>query len=115
VDIDQHPLQVAKSILGAKLVYASSLHGIIFAHALNKPCVFVHPQTKEPLLKYEDYFLSVNLPFKKPLDSIDDCNFLKDSDTPPDIAYSEKSFGFPTKDFLVSRNVMTESEPGILK
>src|SRR5690606_38420197 len=47
VDIDAEPLELARTIREANLVYASSLHGIIFAHALERPCVWVKPQTEE--------------------------------------------------------------------
>ena len=68
--IDASPLQVAKAILGAELVYTSSLHGIIFSHALGRPCVFIKPQTEEPLLKYEDYFAGIGVSMPEPRNDI---------------------------------------------
>src|SRR5690606_35834836 len=57
VNIDSNPEKLARQILNAKVVYASSLHGIIFSHALQKECIFVRPQSEEPIFKYEDYYL----------------------------------------------------------
>jgi len=106
VDIDNHPFQIAREILSAKLVYSSSLHGIIFSHALNRPCIFVSPQTFEPLFKYEDYFLSVDLPMPKPLDSINSFNFLRDSDTPCSVKFGREHFPFPSLEELKSMNIV---------
>ncbi|WP_319517574.1 polysaccharide pyruvyl transferase family protein [uncultured Martelella sp.] len=70
VDIDARPSDVAREIMKAELVYTSSLHGIIFSHALGRPCVQVRPQTEEPSFKYQDYFLSMNLEMPVPADNI---------------------------------------------
>jgi hypothetical protein len=59
VSVDARPLDLARSILTAELVYSSSLHGIIFAHSLGRPCVPVAPASNEPLVKYRDYLASV--------------------------------------------------------
>ncbi len=67
IDIDDHPANVAKKILKKELIVSSSLHGLIFAHSLNKPLIFVKPLTNEPLFKFEDYFLSINKNFSKPI------------------------------------------------
>lgn len=95
VDVDNDPHLVIKQILKSKLVYSSSLHGIVFAHAYNRPAIFVRPQTDEPLTKFEDYYLSVGLKMPKPLDSIHRYEFLKDSDTAPGLTYREEDFYFP--------------------
>ena len=78
VNIDMHPKKLAKEILNAKVVYSSSLHGIIFSHALNKPCVFVKPQTNEPIFKYRDYYLSIGQELPEAINDIDSINFFTD-------------------------------------
>src|SRR5690606_27412157 len=65
IDIDNHPRKVAEKICSSKLVYSSSLHGIIFSHALGIPCIYVKPQTNESEFKFIDYYESVNLSYKK--------------------------------------------------
>lgn len=100
IDIDDCPHNVGKNILKSKLVYSSSLHGIIFSHALGVPCIFVKPQTEEPLIKFKDYYHSVDLAFPKPLENIGEIDFKKDSDTPADIKIKREDFVFPTLDFL---------------
>lgn len=68
--IDASPADVAHAILGAELVYTSSLHGVIFSHALGRPCVLIKPQTEEPLLKYQDYFAGAGVPMPEPCTDI---------------------------------------------
>ena len=67
IDIDNHPIYIAKRILKKELIVSSSLHGLIFAHSLNKPVIFTSPLTEEPIFKYKDYFLSINKKYSKPL------------------------------------------------
>jgi len=106
VDIDAHPLQVAGNIQKARLVYASSLHGIIFAHALNRPCVFVKPQTEELIIKYEDYYASVDLTCPKPLESIFEIDFKRSPDSPPDLKYDQRDFMFPSIHSLMEMGIV---------
>lgn len=96
IDIDNHPHTVAKEICASKLVYSSSLHGIIFSHALGIPCIYVKPQTNESEFKFIDYYESVNLTYKKPLSSIFDADFKRDSDTPADVNVELSDFQFPS-------------------
>ncbi len=63
VDIDATPLSVATEIARAEVVHTSSLHGLIWAHALGRDALLVQPRTAESAFKYEDYFASVNAPF----------------------------------------------------
>lgn len=95
LDIDASPVDVAQAILDASLVYSSSLHGIIFAHALGRPCVPVKPQTEESSLKYEDYFLSVGLPYKATSDGIHEARRRTAPTSPSDLAIDLDSFVFP--------------------
>lgn len=108
VDIDSEPLKLAKMISAAELVYSSSLHGIIFAHALNRPCVFVRPQTDEPLLKFEDYFMSVGIKYEKPLDSIYEFDYLTSPNSPPDLNYGLEEFYFPSADYLTDNGIIVK-------
>jgi hypothetical protein len=105
VNIDSHPIDLAHKIQSSSLVYSSSLHGVIFAHALNRPCVLVKPQTDEPIIKYRDYYASVDLPFQKPLESIYDVDFKKSPDSPPDLKYTREDFSFPSVSFLKEMRV----------
>ncbi|MCW5714340.1 MAG: polysaccharide pyruvyl transferase family protein [Bauldia sp.] len=94
VDVDTTATRLGEAILGAELVYASSLHGIIFAHALNRPCVMVRP-AKQAMFKYEDYFASLGLPFPAPLPTIHEADFRAAPVSPADIALREEDFVFP--------------------
>ncbi|MGV8839606.1 MAG: polysaccharide pyruvyl transferase family protein [Bauldia sp.] len=94
VDIDATPQRIAGEILGAELVYASSLHGVIFAHGLERPCVLVRPM-EQTMFKYEDYFASVGLPLPTPLASIAEADFRKAPTSPADVRFREEDFAFP--------------------
>ncbi len=63
VGIDAEPHDIATEILRAEHVYTSSLHGVVFAHSLGRPCTAIAPASAEPLVKYEDYFASIGQPF----------------------------------------------------
>jgi pyruvyltransferase len=106
IDVDSPPLRLAKQLQRAECVYSSSLHGIIFAHSLGRPCVFVRPQTKEPLLKYEDYFLSVGLSPPTPLDSIADADFASAPTSPPALSVDLTRIVFPDEEELKSRGIL---------
>lgn len=93
--VDSRPKRLAISILQAKLVFTSSLHVIVFSHALNRPCIFVRPQTEEPLFKYQDYFASVDLDYPRPLDNIYGAKFQNIKDSPIHISKDESDFYFP--------------------
>jgi pyruvyltransferase len=62
VDIDAPPVDVGREIRRAEVVHTSSLHGLVWAHALGRPARLVAPQTPESPLKYEDYLLSIGQP-----------------------------------------------------
>lgn len=105
IDIDARPCEVARQIAECELIYSSSLHGVIFSHSLGRPCVLVRPSTDEPLLKFEDYYASVNLPFPTPLGDISDRRLSVKPISPVSIEVSMSSFSFPTKDVLMERSV----------
>lgn len=104
-DIDNTPQVIAQQILNAEIVYSSSLHGIIFAHSLGRRAVMVKPPSAESLIKYKDYYASVNLPFPKPLNSINDANFIMDDKLPFEINIKEDDFKFPSIDALLKRKI----------
>ena len=100
IDIDCDPISLGRKILSAKLVYTSSLHGIIFANSLGRPCIFVQPQTDESLFKYADYYASVNLSLPKPLRHISEAVFTGSPDSPANIQFKQSDFIFPDPEYL---------------
>lgn len=106
IKIDDKPFNIAKKILKSKIVYASSLHGIIFSHALNKPCIFVAPQSEEPIFKYEDYYLSINKDLPQPVKDIYSVNFKKDKATSLDREITINDFYFPSVEELKKKGII---------
>ena len=106
IDIDNAPIKVAKKIMSCELVYSSSLHGLIFAHALGRPCVFVAPKTEEPLFKYEDYYASIGAPMPRPLDGIESRHLSAKPISPTELRYSMETFEFPAPAVLQEYGVM---------
>lgn len=94
IDIDAEPVDVARQIQAAEVVYTSSLHGMVFAHALRRPCVLVAPLTPEPELKYRDYLASVGLPWRG-LPSLDEALRGPAPVSPLDLEYSLEDFALP--------------------
>ncbi len=105
VDIDADPLVVGRKIQQAELVYSSSLHGIIFAHALGRPVKMVVPATEEPLSKFEDYYLGVGLKMPTPLGSIADANFTSAPNSPATLSVAAQDLVFPDLEVLRSRGI----------
>jgi pyruvyltransferase len=105
VDIDDSPVNIGQAILSAELVYSSSLHGVIFAHALRRPCVLVSPQTQEPMLKYEDYYASVNLPLPRPLSDIWQADLATSPNSPAEINYENSDFVLPDLELLEATGI----------
>lgn len=106
INVDNSPKKIGKEILKAKVVYSSSLHGIIFSHALNKPCVFVKPQSDEPIFKYRDYFLSVGLDMPEGLKNIYNLNFLTDKPTELKKNIGLADFSFPSSSELMDKGIL---------
>jgi len=106
INIDNVPKVIAKEILKAKVIYSSSLHGIIFSHALNKECVFVKPQSDEPLFKYYDYFLSIGMEAPEPIKNIHALEFCKDRPTALNKAIGLNDFEFPTLGYLRNNGII---------
>jgi hypothetical protein len=95
IDIDDEPVEVARNIQSAELVYTSSLHGLIFAHALRRPSVLIAPQTSEAEVKYRDYFASVGLPWRS-LPTLDEALRMPSPESPLDLDYATADFALPT-------------------
>ena len=100
IDIDCDPINLGRKIINAKPVYTSSLHGIIFAHSLGRPCIFVQPQTKESLIKYVDYYTSINHSLPMPLRHISEAKFTGSPDSPANIKFKKSDFIFPEPEYL---------------
>lgn len=100
VDIDSDPIDLGIKILEAECVLSSSLHGIIFSHSLNRPCRFILPQTNEPIMKFTDYFESVNIAEPTPLKNIYDYKPTHSVNLPGGIEQKINSIKFPTLDQL---------------
>jgi hypothetical protein len=64
VSPDCEPRALAASIASAEYVYSSSLHGIVFAHSLGRPCSLVADRGGESCVKYLDYFESLGLQWR---------------------------------------------------
>ena len=106
VDIDDAPMNLAEKIANAEIVLSSSLHGIVFAHALGKQCQFILPQTKEPLLKYYDYFVSIDISDPRPIKNYTDFNAFKSISIPKNIDSKIDCIKFPSFDELKRRGII---------
>lgn len=107
INIDDKPANVCKKILEVEHVFSSSLHGIIFAHALGRPATLVEAKN-ESMLKYKDYYSSVGLDFPTPLRNFDGLNMRGIKTSPEHLDYKESDFIFPSLDFLVSKGVICQ-------
>lgn len=105
VDIDCTPRDLVLEILQAEHVYSSSLHGVIFAHALGRPCTLVAPLTAEPELKYRDYLASVGVAWRTPPD-LDTAVRGPKPTSPVEVAVTLADFAFPTLDELRAARVL---------
>ena len=85
VDIDASAHDVAVAIRRAEFVHTSSLHGLIWAHALGRPARLVTPAAGEALYKYQDYFLSIDQPFEAAA-TIEESQRLPKPDSPLDLS-----------------------------
>lgn len=106
VDIDADPLLVGQQIQTAELVYSSSLHGIVFAHALGRPVVMVKPATDEPISKFEDYFLGVGLDAPRFLQGIEEAKFSVAPISPAVLKVTAKDFVFPSRRQLREKGIL---------
>jgi pyruvyltransferase len=63
IDIQQDPMAVMRGIDQCEVILSSSLHGVIFAHALDIPAVWLATQTlyRSRQYKYADYYSAVDM------------------------------------------------------
>jgi hypothetical protein len=106
VNVDASALEFAREIALAETVFTSSLHGLIFAHALGRPTVLVAPLTAEPELKYRDYFASVGLRWKTPL-PLDEAIVRCDPVYPDNVGDLITTAKFPSLEELRARGIST--------
>lgn len=104
VDIDDYPEKVCHQILSAEHVFSSSLHGIIFSHALFRPVTLVKPDS-ESMLKYKDYYASINVSMPEPLKEFNAKSFIGLRLSPQDLDFKKEDFFFPGVDELKSRGI----------
>ncbi|MCK0714450.1 polysaccharide pyruvyl transferase family protein [Chromohalobacter sarecensis] len=105
VDIDATAEQVCSEILSAEHVFSSSLHGIVFAHALNRPVTFVEP-IFESMIKFKDYYSSVSLDLPEPLKDFNEKRLSGLPLSPASVEYSEQDFFFPDIKELKNKGVV---------
>jgi hypothetical protein len=105
VDIDCEPRKLAKEIAKAELVLTSSLHGLIFAHAIGRPVVLIAPIRAEPVIKYQDYMASVGLDWTDPVDLETALRSAKPT-SPADARFDPGAITFPTKEELLATGVI---------
>jgi len=98
LSIDSDPFQLFAEILACSEVFTSSLHGIIFCHALEIPVHFVSPPTDEPMFKYFDYGSSNNW-FPSPI-SLEDAGSRVGSSEVHVNSLKEEEFRFPSLETL---------------
>ncbi|WP_170297032.1 polysaccharide pyruvyl transferase family protein [Agromyces salentinus] len=64
IDIDAPAEKVGRQIAESEFVCSSSLHGLVWAHALGRPAIAVVGKSGEKAFKYEDYFASLGLAYR---------------------------------------------------
>lgn len=106
VSIDATPRMIAEEIGRAEFVYTSSLHGLVWAHALGRPARLVSPQTEESLHKYQDYFLSIGQPFESAA-SIDEALRGPKPTSPIDVSSHVDGIVLPTLQELKTAGVVS--------
>ncbi|GAA2986441.1 putative GH43/DUF377 family glycosyl hydrolase [Microbacterium terrae] len=72
VSVDTTPLGMMRAIKGADRVFASSLHGIIFAEAMGIPAYWLAPVGGEDELKYYDYYFGTGRTDVKRFESLEE-------------------------------------------
>lgn len=100
VDVDNRPQDVLNEIYSSELVYTSSLHGLIFSHALGRPAILIRPQTEEPLFKYMDYYASINIPFPTIFNDLNEAMKSNKPTSPIEINVGREDFYFPDITYL---------------
>lgn len=98
--MDNRPQDVLNEIYSSELVYTSSLHGLIFSHALGRPAILIRPQTEEPLFKYMDYYASINIPFPTIFNDLNEAMKSNKPTSPIEINVGREDFYFPDITYL---------------
>lgn len=106
VDIDCEPRTLAREIAEAELLLTSSLHGLIFAHAIGRPVVLISPIRSEPVIKYQDYMASVGLDWIEPVD-LDTAVASPKPTSPAEIDFDTTTITMPSSDELLKHEVIT--------
>ena len=106
VDIDASAHTVAVEIRRAEFVHTSSLHGLIWAHALGRPARLVTPAAGEALYKYKDYYLSIEQPFEAAA-TIDESLRLPKPVSPLDVSAVVKNITLPSLQELLQTGIAT--------
>lgn len=104
-DIDAEPETVGRAICESEVVIASSLHGVIWAHALGRPGVVVTPRTEEPIMKYQDYYESIGVAWS-PFDDVDDAVRAAATASAPDVASIVTSITMPPESVLRETGIL---------
>jgi pyruvyltransferase len=65
INAQQDPLKVIQEICECDVILSSSLHGVIIADSYGIPACWLNPEAKlwikpEPIIKYQDYYLSTH-------------------------------------------------------
>lgn len=109
VDIDADPMDIGRAIASAEAVVTSSLHGLVFAHALDRPCLLVQPSTENEF-KYRDHLEAVGVAWTEP---VQDIRSVRPRDIPSEPAVLRLSAGdldFPAFSELLGLGVV-EPDP----
>lgn len=72
VSVDTTPIGMMRAIKGADRVFASSLHGVIFAEAMGIPAYWLAPVGGEDELKYYDYYYGTGRTDVKRFESLEE-------------------------------------------
>ncbi len=112
VSIDAKPGDIIRAIHEAEVVYTSSLHGAIFAHAVGRPVVLIAPQTEEPIFKYQDHYASVGQPWRQPFADIDEALRAPAPMSAASIDLDLDAFSPPTIDELDSLGIVERNRFG---
>lgn len=109
ISADNQPLTVLKQMIGAEIVYSSSLHGIIFAESLGIPAIWLDSPGKEGHFKYLDYYAGTGRTGIKAAANLGDALKM----TPPELPkfdYEKLLATFPAKEI---EELTHNSQPGV--
>ena len=105
IDIDAPALEVGRRIARSEVVVSSSLHGIIWAHALGRPVRPVGPPKGEAPFKFHDYFASIGAVYR-PATSVEEALREPIPAVPEGVGAAIEGIVLPDADALRSRGVL---------